>query len=155
MKLHKINQKTLTFLFLSTFACLSHSAPEVLAANMQVFNVDNNEKKLLKASDPIKPNSRLEYRVTYTNTSTNALKELKLNVPLPREVTYLGKSLPLNSYASTDGQHFAKTPLTRVLNGKKVLVPLNEYRVLQWQISELKPKQIISVAAQVRVNSAD
>jgi len=39
-------------------------------------------------------------------------------------------------------------------NGKKVNVPLAEYRVLQWNVSELKPKQKITVSAQVQVNTS-
>lgn len=128
-----------------------------LSAQMKVFqvNVDKNTQKELKTTDQVKPNQVLEYQVTYSNQSNSSLKTLKLNLPLPAYVSYTGKNTPKNTYASTDSVHFAKAPLTRVENGKKVNVPLSEYRALQWQVDELKPKQKITVAAQVRVNAAE
>ena len=128
-----------------------------LSAQMKVFqvNVDKNTQKELKTTDQVKPNQVLEYQVTYSNQSNSSLKALKLNLPLPAYVSYTGKNTPKNTYASTDGVHFAKAPLTRIENGKKVNVPLSEYRALQWQVDELKPKQKITVAAQVRVNAAE
>ncbi|RKG40256.1 MULTISPECIES: hypothetical protein [Acinetobacter] len=127
-----------------------------LKAQMTVYQIVDQPKHLkkeLKQTDQVKPESLLEYQVSYLNTSANSLKSLKLNLPIPSHVNYTGTSVPKNTYASIDGQNFAKAPLTRVVNGKKVLVPFNEYRVLQWQVDELKPKQTISVAAQVRVNA--
>lgn len=70
-------------------------------------------------------------------------------------MTYTGQSVPKDTYASLDGKSFAKAPLTRMENGKKVNVPLREYRALQWNVNELKPKQKISVSAQVRVNASE
>ena len=135
----------------------SYAYADALTAEMKVYQVTAKEqaKKELKQTDEVKPNSKLEYQVIYHNTSTNNLKNLKLNLPLPVHVSYLGSSFPANAYASTDGVHFAKAPLTRVVNGKKVNVPLNEYRVLQWNVKELKPKQKTTISAQVRVNAPE
>ena len=128
-----------------------------LKAEMKVFQVDagKKNKKELKATDQVKPKDVLEYRVDYSNVSSNSLKNLKLNLPLPEFVTYTGQSVPKDTYASLDGKSFAKAPLTRMENGKKVNVPLREYRALQWNVNELKPKQKISVSAQVRVNASE
>ncbi|TCB53369.1 hypothetical protein E0H84_11590 [Acinetobacter terrestris] len=127
-----------------------------LVADMKVFQVETNQKvkKELKATDQVKPKALLEYKVEYSNISNQSLKNLKLNLPLPADVTYTGQSLPKDAYASVDGKNFAKAPLTRMENGKKVNVPLVEYRVLQWNVSELKPKQKIIVSAQVQVNTS-
>ncbi|BCU64220.1 hypothetical protein F941_02179 [Acinetobacter bouvetii DSM 14964 = CIP 107468] len=148
-------------LFLSSLSIMgaAHAAAantQPLVAEMKVFEVDAKQKgqKELKATDQVKPNSVLEYRVDYSNVSSNSLKNLKLNLPLPEYVTYTGQSAPKDTYASLDGKSFAKAPLTRVENGKKVNVPLREYRALQWNISELKPKQKVTVSAQVRVNAS-
>lgn len=134
------------------------AADNPLKAEMQVFQVTGDQKqvkKVLQPTDKIKPNSVLEYKVDYSNVSKSSLKGLKLNLPIPEHVTYTGTSAPQNTLASTDGVNFAKAPLTRLVEGKKVMVPLSEYRALQWHVAELKPKQTISVKAQVRVNSAD
>ncbi|WP_252150281.1 hypothetical protein [Acinetobacter sp. B51(2017)] len=117
--------------------------------------IKSNKKKLLKADEQVKPKQVLEYQVSYENISQKSLKNLKLNLPLPQSVSYLGQSLPTGAHASLDGKNFAPTPLTRLQNGKQVNIPLNEYRALQWHITELKPKQKISVSAQVRVNTSE
>ncbi|OAL76809.1 hypothetical protein AY606_12055 [Acinetobacter sp. SFB] len=127
-----------------------------LVADMKVFQLEANQKltKELKTTDQVKPKALLEYKVEYSNVSSQNLKNLKLNLPLPADVTYTGQSLPTDAYASLDGKSFAKAPLTRMENGKKVNVPLTEYRVLQWNVTELKPKQKIIVSAQVQVNTS-
>lgn len=154
-------KKGFYLVFLTSFVGGASSAVNAnsnpLEAQMKVFQVEENKKppKELKATDQVKPNSTLEYRVIYLNTSANSLKNLKLNLPLPEHVTYTGQSMPKDTYASLDGKAFAKAPLTRMENGKKVNVPLREYRVLQWSVSELKPKQKITVSAQVKVNASE
>lgn len=154
-------KKPLCVVFLSTVALTAtHSVyanDKPLKAEMKVFQLDmsKNTKKELKVTDQVKPKDVLEYRIDYSNVSSSSLKNLKLNLPIPESVTYTGQSTPKDTYASLDGNVFAKTPLTRIENGKKVNVPLREYRVLQWNVSELKPKQKISVAAQVRVNTSE
>ncbi|CAM3031727.1 hypothetical protein [Acinetobacter celticus] len=153
------NSLCVVFLSMSalTTTHLVYADDQPLKAEMKVFQLDTskNTKKELKATDQVKPNSVLEYRVDYLNTSAKNLKNLKLNLPLPVSVNYTGQSFPKDTYASLDGKNFAKAPLTRLENGKKVNIPLREYRALQWNVSELKPKQKISVSAQVRVNTSE
>lgn len=153
------NQKSLCLVFLSISAVAlannvyANTSP--LDAQMKVFQVNSQKKKELKATDQVKPNALLEYKVEYSNVSSNSLKNLKLNLPLPEHVTYTGQSFPNDTYASLDGKKFFKAPLTRIENGKKINVPLREYRVLQWNVVELKSKQKTVVSAQVRVNASE
>ncbi|WP_252406846.1 hypothetical protein [Acinetobacter terrae] len=155
MKIHNLHKKASLLLFAGALVNFSYAGTEALTADMKVYKVDQiNKKKELNPADQVKPKALLEYKVEYSNVSSNSLKNLKLNLPLPEFVTYTGQSAPKDTYASIDGKIFAKAPLTRVENGKKVNVPLNEYRVLQWNVNELKPKQKITVSAQVRVNAS-
>lgn len=155
MKIHNLHKKASLLLFAGALVNFSYAGTEALTADMKVYKVDQiNKKNELKPSDQVKPKELLEYKVEYSNVSSQSLKNLKLNLPLPNYVTYTGQSLPKDTYASVDGKNFAKAPLTRLENGKKVNVPLNEYRVLQWNVNELKPKQKITVSAQVRVNTS-
>lgn len=155
MKIYNSVKKASFLLIGGALVNFSYAATEALTADMKVYKVDQlHKKKELKPSDQVKPNTLLEYKVEYSNVSANSLKNLKLNLPLPDFVTYTGQSVPKDTYASIDGKFFAKAPLTRVENGKKVNVPLNEYRVLQWNVNELKAKQKITVSAQVRVNTS-
>ncbi len=146
----------LSLLLVSGWTTSSFANSQALVADMKVFQIEANQKvkKELKATDRVKPTALLEYKVEYSNISSQSLKNLKLNLPLPADVTYTGQSLPQDAYASVDGKSFAKAPLTRMENGKKVNVPLAEYRFLQWNVSELKPKQKIIVSAQVQVNTS-
>ncbi|WP_313564274.1 hypothetical protein [Acinetobacter sp.] len=152
----KLSLIPLSLLLISGFTTYSFANSQALIADMKVFQIEANQKvkKELKATDQVKPKALLEYKVEYSNVSSQSLKDLKLNLPLPADVTYTGQSLPKDAYASLDGKSFAKAPLTRMENGKKVNVPLAEYRVLQWNVSELKPKQKIIVSAQVQVNTS-
>ena len=155
MKIHNLHKKASLLLFAGALVNFSYAGTEALTADMKVYKVDQiNKKNELKPSDQVKPKELLEYKVEYSNISSNSLKNLKLNLPIPDYVTYTGQSTPKNTYASIDGKIFEKTPLTRVENGKRVNVPLNEYRVLQWDVNELKAKQKITVSAQVRVNAS-
>ena len=148
--------KKVIFLVGISGICLPNVYAEALSANLKVFKIESSQKKKeLKSTEQVQPSTALEYQVTYSNNTSNNLKNLKLNLPLPTYVSYVGTSLPANILASTDGINFAKAPLTKVVNGKKVNVPLNEYRALQWNISELKAKQSTTVSAQVRVNTAE
>ena len=132
MKIYNSVKKASFLLIGGALVNFSYAATEALTADMKVYKVDQlYKKKELKPSDQVKPNTLLEYKVEYSNVSANSLKNLKLNLPLPEFVTYTGQSVPKDTYASIDGKFFAKAPLTRVENGKKVNVPLNEYRVLQ------------------------
>jgi hypothetical protein len=146
----------LSLLLTAAFTTHTSANNQALVADMKVFQLEANQKvkKELKTTDQVKPKALLEYKVEYSNISSQSLKNLKLNLPLPTDVTYTGQSLPKDAYASVDGKSFAKAPLTRMENGKKVNVPLAEYRVLQWNVSELKPKQKIIVSAQVQVNTS-
>lgn len=152
----KLSLSPLLLLLISGLTTYSFANSQALIADMKVFQLEANQKvkKELKATDQVKPQALLEYKVEYSNASSQSLKNLKLNLPLPVDVTYTGQSLPKDAYASVDGKSFAKAPLTRMENGKKVNVPLAEYRFLQWNVSELKPKQKIIVSAQVQVNTS-
>lgn len=152
----KLSLIPLSLLLISGFTTYSFANSQALIADMKVFQIEANQKvkKELKVTDQVKPKALLEYEVEYSNISSQSLKNLKLNLPLPADVAYTGQSLPKDAYASVDGKSFAKVPLTRMENGKKVNVPLAEYRVLQWNVSELKPKQKIIVSAQVQVNTS-
>lgn len=152
----KLSLSPLCLLLISGLTTYSFANSQALIADMKVFQLEANQivKKELKATDQVKPQALLEYKVEYSNTSSQSLKNLKLNLPLPTDVTYTGQSFPKDTYASIDGKIFSRAPLTRMENGKKVNVPLAEYRFLQWNVSELKPKQKITVSAQVQVNTS-
>ena len=152
----KLSLSPLFLLLISGLTTYSFANSQALIADMKVFQIEENQKvkKELKATDQVKPKALLEYKVEYSNVSSQSLKNLKLNLPLPTDVTYTGQSFSKDTYASIDGKSFTKAPLTRIENGKKVNIPLAEYRVLQWNVSELKPKQKITVSAQVQVNTS-
>ncbi|MBU3848734.1 MAG: hypothetical protein H9855_17580 [Candidatus Acinetobacter avistercoris] len=152
----KVSSIPLSLLLLTGLTTQTFADSQALIADMKVFQIEVNQKvkKELKTTDQVKPKALLEYQVEYSNVSSQSLKNLKLNLPLPVDVTYTGQHLPQNIYASIDGKNFAKAPLTRMENGKKVNVPLTEYRVLQWNLSELKPKQKTIISAQVQVNTS-
>lgn len=139
----------------SSAFCFTNLHAETLNADLKVYKVDaQNKNKELKPTDEVQPNTVLEYQVTYSNSSSSSLKNLKLNLPLPAYVSYTGTSTPnANVYASLDGVNFSKAPLTRVVKGKTVKVPYSEYRVLQWSVPELKAKQKTTISAQTRVNA--
>lgn len=149
---------TASFLLLSSslFSLSTFAESGPLVAEMKVYRVEASEKSkvLLTEKDQVKPKQVLEYQVEYQNISTNSLKQVDLTLPIPAYVSFNGNVQPSkDSYASTDGVNFAKFPLTRIEDGKRVNVPFSEYRVLQWKIKEFKPKQKIVVAAQTQVNA--
>jgi uncharacterized repeat protein (TIGR01451 family) len=105
-----------------------------------------------------KPGDILEYRARYTNRSASAVLGLVANLPIPPGTTLIDRSqIPPDALASTDGTHFAPLPLTRVTrladgSEHQVLVPLEEYRGLRWNLGSLSPGRSAQVQARVRVN---
>lgn len=157
--MNQIKTHTLSKSLLISLLCFSGmqagNAADAISAEMTVSKIEANKKTALKTTDQVEPKDVLMYEVEYKNISTQSLKDVRLNMPIPTHVTYIGHASPGAFYASTDGVKFAKAPLMRVENGKQVQIPLNEYRVLQWEIKDFKPKQEVKVSAQVRVNSAE
>jgi uncharacterized repeat protein (TIGR01451 family) len=105
-----------------------------------------------------KPGDILEYRASYTNRSASAVLGLVANLPIPAGTTLIDRSqIPPDALASTDGTHFAPLPLTRLTrladgSEHQVLVPLEEYRALRWNLGSLSPGRSAQVQARVRVN---
>lgn len=115
--------------------------------------IDKKGKIQYSPANVTKPKDVIEYRATYTNNTAGTIKGLKATLPIPANTHYVGVSLPAGALASTDGINFAPMPLKKVVNGQTVNVPLNDYRALQWQISEVPAKKSVTVTAQAKVNS--
>lgn len=106
------------------------------------------------------PGDTIEYRTTYRNNGSTAMRELLATLPVPDGgMRYLpGSAAPAAVQASTDGIHFAPAPLTRsvVRNGRRELeaVPVSEYRFLRWKLGELAPGASITVISRMRLDGA-
>jgi len=133
-------------------------APQ-LTSELQVQRVETVDgQTVFKPAQTSKPGDVLEYRVSYTNHSKSAISGLVANLPIPPGTTLVDRSaIPPDAFASTDGAKFAPVPLMRVVksaDGKeqRVLVPLEEYRELRWNLDTLPAGTTKQVQARVRVN---
>ncbi len=103
------------------------------------------------------PGEVLEYRLTYHNQTSSAVRNLQATLPVPAGTTYLDRSArPGQCQASLDGTHFQPVPLMRdqkAPDGKvvRVPVPVAEYRYLRWAVPELKAGGSQTLVARVRI----
>jgi uncharacterized repeat protein (TIGR01451 family) len=109
-------------------------------------------------AEQAEPGDVIEYRATYTNRGTTAVRDLEATLPVPTGLEYLPKSgQPVRLLASLDGKAFAPVPLTRrvkLASGKTVVreVPAAEYRALRWSIGSLAANSARTVGARMRVS---
>ena len=107
-------------------------------------------------AEQAKPGDVIEYRATYENRGTTAVRDLEATLPVPAGLEYLPRSAqPVRLKASLDGKSFAPVPLLRRVrvDGKTVVreVPASEYRALRWSIGSLGAKSARTVGARMRV----
>jgi uncharacterized repeat protein (TIGR01451 family) len=131
-----------------------------LTSELQVQRVESIDgQTVYQPAQVTKPGDVLEYRVTYTNHSSAALRGLTANLPIPAGTTLLDRTqLPPDAMASTDGKQFAPLPLmhaVRLPDGTSTQqpVPLSEYRALRWNLGTLDPGKSAQAQARVSVNA--
>ena len=132
-----------------------------VAVNLTVQKVvvtPDGKEQFLPADQAI-PNDILLYTATYTNRTGGVVKGLMAMLPIPQGVEYLaGTARPAGAMASTDGVTFQPIPLKRKVKAadgtvREVLVPVAEYRKLQWNVSELAVDGSFSASTQARISS--
>jgi uncharacterized repeat protein (TIGR01451 family) len=130
-----------------------------VTSQLQVERVESVDgKTVLKPAQVSKPGDVLEYRITYTNQTTSAVSHLVADLPIPAGTTLIaGSELPAEALASTDGVNFAPLPLTRMErqadgSERKVAVPIEQYRMLRWNLGTLGAGKSAQAQARMRVN---
>jgi uncharacterized repeat protein (TIGR01451 family) len=113
-----------------------------------------------QSADKVKPGDVIEYVVECKNPGTKAVKDFKPVLPVPAALEYIPQSAsPVPVMASTDGKNFAPVPLKRKVQGadgkmSEQLVPVSEYRSLQWDLGNIEGGASKSVKARMKVKAA-
>lgn len=138
----------------------AHAAPAVTAAKKESVQVKleqfkvtiDNGKEMLATANQVRPGEVIEYRATYKNISTGAVKNLIATLPIPKGLEYQIKTAnPLaTAEASIDNVTFATLPLMDA--DKKQPIPTNKYRALRWKLQELGADKSIVVSARMKVS---
>jgi len=107
-------------------------------------------------ADTAKPGDTLEYVVTYTNNTAQAVRDFQATLPIPQATEYIpGSAKPAAAKASLDARSFEAMPLRRKVlrDGRDVEedVALREYRYLRWSAPELGAGKSLTYAARVKV----
>ncbi len=140
-------------------ACGAWAQSSQITSELQAQRVETVDgQTVFKPAQASRPGDVLEYRVSYTNHSKSAVSGLIANLPIPQGTTLLDSSaIPLDALASTDGAKFEAVPLMRAVkladgSTHQVLVPLEEYRALRWNLGSLPAGGAKTVQARVRVD---
>jgi len=135
---------------------LAPSVKRAVTVELTLFKVvkgADGKEQLLDATK-VKPNDVLEYRATYTNHDTKAVKGVVANLPIPNGLVYEAKSAKpgatLVQVATKDGA-FSAEPLTRKVGEKIEAVPYSEYRMLRWNLGQLPAGGSMAVSARATV----
>lgn len=160
MKLNQFSYKTISIFVAALFAANLHAAPTATAVKkepvqikLEQFKVSvENGKETLAPIQSVKPGEVIEYRATYKNVSSGAVKNLVATIPVPKSTEYQAKTAnPLATVeASIDNVTFAAVPLMDT--AKKQPIPTKEYRALRWKLQELGADKSIVVSARMKVN---
>lgn len=130
--------------------------PSVEAVLTQMLVTVENGKEVLKPVEGVKPGDLIEYRVVYTNRTTQPVRDMQATLPIPQGLEYQPRSAqPAQTVeAAVRGGSYAREPLMRDLgNGKKEAIPYHEYRSLRWAIAQIPAAGKAEVQARVRVAS--
>jgi uncharacterized repeat protein (TIGR01451 family) len=135
----------------------AQAAKAVVSVNLTqvkiVTGTNGREKEVDAAS--VLPGDVIEYKATYTNNGKQPVKGLLAGLPIPEGLEYLPNSAkPGGTIVKAAVKHgeYAAEPLTRKdPSGKSESVPYNEYRVLRWEIGQLKAGASVTVSARAKV----
>jgi len=164
MKKHLSITAILVF-FLFSLSAPVLSADEKLLVELKVFKLaethkagKKSKKEVLVSAEMAKPGDVLEYQASYNNISNQALRGIKATLPIPLGIIYQPGSTSHTETlkASTDGNHFAKPPLKRIVtlaNGKQQVqtIPYSEYRFLRWSVGTLQVGESFTAHARAQV----
>ena len=135
---------------------------EDVTSELQAFKITVNEsgEEVAVEVEEVRPGDLIEYRLTYTNNTDQAITNLIPTLPVPANMYYLGDTaepeIQRASYQSS-GNDFQVPPLTREVTTSGGLqtteeVPPREYRRLQWTIATLEGGDSVTLTARVRVS---
>lgn len=135
------------------------SGKAIVSVNLTQMKIvtgpDGREKQVDAAS--VRPGDVIEYQATYTNNGKQPVKGLLAGLPVPEGLEYLPNSAkPGGSIVKAALKHgdYAAEPLVRKgPSGKPESVPYNEYRVLRWEIGQLKAGASVTVSARAKVET--
>lgn len=136
---------------------------EAVEARLSALKIvrQTNGKETTASADSAKPGDVLEYRVTYSNRSREAVRNLVGTLPIPVGMEYLPKSAqPASITVSLDGVKYQATPVKRKVkspDGKSIeqeVSPL-EYRSLRWMLGDLAPGKSVTVSARVQLTPVE
>ncbi len=143
------------------------AASEPLKSVLEAFLVvtemkDGKEVEKLVAVEEAQPEATIEYVLTYTNVSTEALNGFAIKTPVPKNTRYQAGSASASvrstfNVSVDEGASFEKEPVTRMIieNGKskEIVIPPTEYDALAWDVSKkLKPKKSMVMRYRVTIN---
>lgn len=136
-----------------------HPPVKVVLTQSKIVAANGVEHK--QSADKVLPGDVIEYVVECKNPDTKAVSDVKPVIPVPAGLEYIPQTAsPTPVMASTDGKNYAPVPLKRKVQGAdgkmiEQLVPVSEYRSLQWNIGSLDAGASKSVKARMKVKAAN
>lgn len=120
-------------------------------------------EQLLPNSGSVNPGDVISQVVSVRNTSGKAMRDLPVQLPVPRNTVYLAPEKGLDStktqYSIDGGKTFAAAPLKKTItvteNGKSVQreveVKPSEYNAVRWIVAELAPGKSLELGYRIQV----
>jgi uncharacterized repeat protein (TIGR01451 family) len=139
-----------------------------LDAEKQVVAQDQQGKQIkawqgLKGQATVQPGDVLRYTISGENFSDKQVKNLTINQPIPKGMTFVLKSTSADAksnskitYSIDGGRSFVENPTVQVTlpNGKveTKAAPASAYTHLRMQIPSVEAKSVVKGSYQVKVN---
>ena len=150
------NKAFLTSVCFMTALAFSHAqaATDPVQVKLTANEVvkDSKGAEQLRAIGQLNGKEVVRYSATYTNTSSAAISDMAVTLPIPANMSFNGAASPSSALASIDGVNYLPMPLTQVIDGKTVKVPYSQYKSLRWQIKLLPARKSATVTADTQLD---
>ncbi len=144
-----MHRKFLTLISFLISAVVISASPLIVDLKVYAVNEGTDGGERLVETSEARPGQLLEYRATFSNVSTNALRGVTPEIPVPEGLVILPEAVvPEAQSASLDGVAFVPLPL---VSGNGEPVPAERIRSIRWAPVNLQPTDEITVSLRARV----
>lgn len=136
-----------TRLFVGIMAVMAAIAPATAQQRahepLEIVAVNLTASEDGRADDVALPGDMLEYRLTFTNLTQGAVKNVTFNNPVPEAVSYVAESANADvptvrvDFSIDGGESYSELPLIEVEEGGRVVqrpAPAGQYTHVRWTV---------------------
>lgn len=129
-------KKIFGFLLITALLCFARADETAIKLEAYKVLTEKGLEKFVTAEEAA-PGDIIEYRAVYTNSTTQPVRNVALDIPIPTGLVAIeGSDAPKAASATVDQRKFLELP---ILDDQGRPVPYAKLRAFRWNIAELAP----------------